>query len=160
MIEIGGRPILWHIMKLFSNAGFNEFIVCLGYKGYVIKEYFSNYVLHNADLTVDLAKGSVEYRATKHEPWKVTLVDTGAETMTGGRLKRVAKYLTPGRALLPDLWGRGGGCGSEGPGGLSPRAMASRRQSRLCRRRADMAPWRLSTAAFSALSKSPRATMV
>ena len=100
MIEIGGRPILWHIMKLFSNAGFNEFIVCLGYKGYVIKEYFSNYVLHNADLTVDLAKGSVEYHATKHEPWKVTLVDTGADTMTGGRLKRVAQYLTPGEPFF------------------------------------------------------------
>lgn len=93
MIEIGGRPILWHIMKIFSQAGFNEFIVCLGYKGYVIKEYFSNYVLHNADLTVDLANGSVEYHATKHEPWKVTLVDTGADTQTGGRLKRVAGYL-------------------------------------------------------------------
>ena len=100
MIEIGGRPILWHIMKLFSHYGFNEFIVCLGYKGYVIKEYFSNYVLHNADLTVDLAKGSVEYHATKHEPWKVTLVDTGAETMTGGRLKRVAQYLTPGEPFF------------------------------------------------------------
>ena len=74
MIEIGGRPILWHIMKIFSSAGFNEFIVCLGYKGYVIKEYFSNYVLHNADLTVDLAAGSIEYHATNHEPWKVTLV--------------------------------------------------------------------------------------
>ncbi len=100
MIEIGGRPILWHIMKLFSHAGFNEFIVCLGYKGYVIKEYFSNYVLHNADLTVDLAKGSVEYHATKHEPWKVTLVDTGAETQTGGRLKRVATYLDPGQPFF------------------------------------------------------------
>ena len=100
MIEIGGRPILWHIMKLFSHYGFNEFIICLGYKGYVIKEYFSNYVLHNADLTVDLAKGSVEYHATKHEPWKVTLVDTGAETMTGGRLKRVAQYLTPGEPFF------------------------------------------------------------
>ena len=100
MIEIGGRPILWHIMKLFSHAGFNEFIVCLGYKGYVIKEYFSNYVLHNADLTVDLAKGSIEYHATKHEPWKVTLVDTGAETQTGGRLKRVASYLDPGEPFF------------------------------------------------------------
>ena len=100
MIEIGGRPILWHIMKLFSHYGFNEFIICLGYKGYVIKEYFSNYVLHNADLTVDLAKGSVEYHATKHEPWKVTLVDTGAETMTGGRLRRVAQYLTPGEPFF------------------------------------------------------------
>ena len=93
MIEIGGRPILWHIMKLFSHYGFNDFIVCLGYKGYVIKEYFSNYVLHNADLTVDLAKGSIEYHATKHEPWRVTLVDTGEDTMTGGRLKRVAPFL-------------------------------------------------------------------
>jgi glucose-1-phosphate cytidylyltransferase len=95
MIEIGGRPILWHIMKLFSHHGFNDFIICLGYKGYVVKEYFSNYVLHNADLTVDLAKGSVEYHATNHEPWRVTLVDTGEETMTGGRVKRIAPYLDP-----------------------------------------------------------------
>lgn len=95
MIEVGGRPILWHIMKLYSHYGFNDFIVCLGYKGYVVKEYFANYVLHNADLTVDLSKGSVEYHATNHEPWRVTLVDTGAETMTGGRLKRVAQYLDP-----------------------------------------------------------------
>jgi glucose-1-phosphate cytidylyltransferase len=93
MIEVGGRPILWHIMKLFSHYGFNDFVVCLGYKGYVVKEYFANYVLHNADLTVDLAKGSVEYHATNHEPWRVTLVDTGAETMTGGRIKRIADYL-------------------------------------------------------------------
>ena len=100
MIEIGGRPILWHIMKLFSHQGFDEFIVCLGYKGYVIKEYFSNYVMHNADLTVDLAKGTVEYHATNHEPWRVTLVDTGADTMTGGRLKRVADYLTPGEPFF------------------------------------------------------------
>lgn len=95
MIEVGGRPILWHIMKLYSHYGFNDFIVCLGYKGYVVKEYFANYVLHNADLTVDLAKGAIEYHATNHEPWRVTLVDTGAETMTGGRLKRVAQYLDP-----------------------------------------------------------------
>ncbi|MGA0608461.1 glucose-1-phosphate cytidylyltransferase [Phenylobacterium sp. VNQ135] len=100
MIEIGGRPILWHIMKLYSAAGFNDFVVCLGYKGYVIKEYFANYVLHSADLTVDLDKGSIEYHATNHEPWRVTLVETGAETMTGGRLKRVAKYLTPGEAFF------------------------------------------------------------
>ncbi len=93
MIEIGGRPILWHLMKVFSEHGFNDFIICLGYKGYVVKEYFANYVLHNADLTVDLAKGSVEYHATNHEPWRVTLVNTGEETMTGGRLKRVAEYL-------------------------------------------------------------------
>lgn len=100
MIEIGGRPILWHIMKLFSHYGFNDFVVCLGYKGYVVKEYFANYVLHNADLTVDLEKGSLEYHATNHEPWRVTLVDTGEETMTGGRVKRVAKYLTPGEPFF------------------------------------------------------------
>lgn len=93
MIEIGGRPILWHIMKLYSHYGFNDFIVCLGYKGYVVKEYFANYVLHNADITVDLASGAIEYHATNHEPWRVTLVETGADTMTGGRLKRVAPYL-------------------------------------------------------------------
>ncbi|HTK36842.1 MAG TPA: glucose-1-phosphate cytidylyltransferase [Caulobacteraceae bacterium] len=100
MIEIGGRPILWHIMKLFSHYGMNEFIVCLGYKGYMIKEYFANYVLHNADITVDLADDSIEYLQTKHEPWRVTLVDTGPETMTGGRLKRVAQYLTPGEPFF------------------------------------------------------------
>jgi glucose-1-phosphate cytidylyltransferase len=93
MIEIGGRPILWHIMKLYSHYGFNDFIVCLGYKGYVVKEYFANYVLHNADLTVDLARGTTEFHATHHEPWRVTLVDTGEDTMTGGRVKRVAQYL-------------------------------------------------------------------
>jgi len=93
MIEIGGRPILWHIMKLYSHHGFNDFIVCLGYRGYMVKEYFANYVLHNADLTVDLEKGAIEYHATNHEPWRVTLVDTGADTMTGGRVKRVAPYL-------------------------------------------------------------------
>jgi glucose-1-phosphate cytidylyltransferase len=95
MIEIGGRPILWHIMRLYAHHGFNDFVVCLGYRGYVVKEYFANYVLHNADLTVDLASGTIEYHATKHEPWKVTLVETGDETMTGGRLKRVAPYLDP-----------------------------------------------------------------
>lgn len=95
MIEIGGRPILWHVMKLYAHHGFNDFIVCLGYKGYVVKEYFSNYVLHNADLTVDLARGTIEYHATHHEPWRVTLVDTGDGTMTGGRVKRVARYLDP-----------------------------------------------------------------
>lgn len=95
MIEIGGRPLLWHIMKLFSHHGFNDFIICLGYKGYIVKEYFANYVLHNADITVDLAGGVLEYHATNHEPWRVTLVDTGAETMTGGRIKRIAHYLDP-----------------------------------------------------------------
>lgn len=100
MIEVGGRPILWHIMKVFSHHGFNDFIICLGYKGYVVKEYFTNYVLHNADLTVDLVKGSTEYHSTNHEPWRVTLVDTGAETMTGGRMKRIGRYLDPGQPFF------------------------------------------------------------
>jgi glucose-1-phosphate cytidylyltransferase len=100
MIEIGGRPILWHIMKLYSAYGFNDFIICLGYKGYVVKEYFANYVLHNADLTIDLAKGTVEHHATNHEPWRITLVDTGESTMTGGRIKRIAPYLTPGEPFF------------------------------------------------------------
>jgi glucose-1-phosphate cytidylyltransferase len=100
MIEIGGRPILWHIMRLYAHHGFNDFVVCLGYRGYVVKEYFANYVLHNADFTVDLASGTIEYHATKHEPWRVTLVETGDETMTGGRLKRVAPYLEPGQPFF------------------------------------------------------------
>jgi glucose-1-phosphate cytidylyltransferase len=100
MIEIGGRPILWHIMKLFSHYGMNDFIICLGYRGYMIKEYFANYVLHNADFTVDLEKGAIEYHATNHEPWRVTLVETGADTMTGGRLKRVKPYLDPGEPFF------------------------------------------------------------
>ena len=93
MIEVGGRPILWHIMRLYSHYGFNDFVVCLGYRGYVVKEYFANYVLHNADLTVDLAKGEIEYHARNHERWRVTLVETGEATMTGGRLKRVQRHL-------------------------------------------------------------------
>lgn len=100
MIEIGGRPILWHIMTLYARHGFDDFIVCLGYKGYMVKEYFANYVLHNADLTVDLGRGSIEYHATNHESWRVTLVDTGEGTMTGGRLKRVARYLDPGEPFF------------------------------------------------------------
>jgi glucose-1-phosphate cytidylyltransferase len=87
-------------MTLYSRHGFNDFIVCLGYKGYMIKEYFANYVLHNADVTVDLAKGSIDYHATNHEPWRVTLVETGEQTMTGGRLKRVARYLDPGEPFF------------------------------------------------------------
>jgi len=95
MVEIGGKPILWHIMKIYSHYGFNEFIVCLGYKGYFIKEYFYHYFLHNSDVTFDFTdeKQSRIIHNTKTEPWKVTLVDTGAETMTGGRLKRVREYL-------------------------------------------------------------------
>ena len=93
MVEIGGRPILWHIMKIYSHYGVNEFIVCLGYKGYMIKEFFANYFLHNADVTIDLEKNAVETHSASAEPWRVTLVDTGANSMTGGRLKRVLPYV-------------------------------------------------------------------
>lgn len=92
MIEIGGKPILWHIMKYYSHFGINDFVICLGYKGYVIKEYFANYFLHQSDLTIDLKNNNIETHGSKAEPWKVTLVDTGVETMTGGRIKRIQKY--------------------------------------------------------------------
>jgi glucose-1-phosphate cytidylyltransferase len=93
MIEIGGRPILWHILKLYSAHGVNDFIICCGYRGYVIKEYFANYFLHMSDVTFDIATNQMEVHERKAEPWKVTLVDTGDETLTGGRLKRIAPYL-------------------------------------------------------------------
>ena len=93
MIEIGGKPILWHIMKTYSHHGINEFIICCGYRGYVIKEYFANYFLHMSDVTFDMKKNSMEVHQRNAEPWRVTLVDTGEDTMTGGRLKRVAGYL-------------------------------------------------------------------
>jgi glucose-1-phosphate cytidylyltransferase len=93
MVEIGGRPILWHIMKLYSAHGVNEFVICCGYKGYLIKEYFANYFLHMSDVTFDIAFNSMTVHERKAEPWKVTLVDTGEDTMTGGRLKRVADYI-------------------------------------------------------------------
>lgn len=93
MVEIGGMPIIWHIMKIYSCYGFNEFIICLGYKGYVIKEYFANYFLHKSDVTVNLKENQVEVHDSEAEPWKITLVDTGIDTMTGGRIKRIAKYL-------------------------------------------------------------------
>ncbi len=93
MIEIGGKPILWHIMKTYSSHGVNDFIICCGYKGYVIKEYFANYFLHMSDVTFDMQNNQMEVHQQKAEPWRVTLVDTGDVTMTGGRLKRVAQYL-------------------------------------------------------------------
>lgn len=93
MVEIGGMPILWHIMKIYSTYGINDFIICLGYKGYMIKEFFNNYLMHRADVTLDIRNNSVEYHDIHAEPWKVTLVETGESTMTGGRLKRVAKYI-------------------------------------------------------------------
>ncbi len=94
MIEIGGRPILWHIMKIYSAHGVNEFIICCGYKGYVIKEYFQNYFLHMSDVTFDMCSNSMEVHQKHAEPWRITLVDTGAETMTAGRLKRVSDFLS------------------------------------------------------------------
>lgn len=100
MVEIGGRPILWHIMKVFSVFGFNDFIICAGYKSYMIKEYFSNYFLHDSDITFNVTANGVEVHHSASEPWRVTIVDTGLSTMTGGRLKRVQKYLNGGMFLL------------------------------------------------------------
>jgi glucose-1-phosphate cytidylyltransferase len=93
MVEIGGKPILWHIMKIYSHYGFNEFVVCCGYKGYVIKEYFSNLFLHHSDVTFDLENNKMEVHNSESEKWKVTLIDTGKDTMTGGRIKHIEKYL-------------------------------------------------------------------
>ena len=93
MVEIGGRPILWHIMKIYSAAGFDEFIICLGYKGYVIKKYFATYSLHMSDITFDLRRNDMQVHQNGTEPWRVTLVDTGEKTMTGGRIKRVKEYI-------------------------------------------------------------------
>ena len=96
MVEIGGMPILWHIMKIYSAAGFNDFVICLGYKGYLIKEFFANYFLHTADVTIDLRNGNgMEVHQTRNEPWRVTLVETGPETMTGGRIAAIRSYLDP-----------------------------------------------------------------
>ena len=93
MIEIGGKPILWHIMKIFSHYGFNDFVICLGYRGYLIKEYFSHYLLHMSDVTIDMVDNKMDIHSSTSEPWKVTLVDTGINTMTGGRIKRIQKYI-------------------------------------------------------------------
>lgn len=93
MVEIGGMPILWHIMKIYSSQGFNEFIICLGYKGYLIKEYFSNYFLHKSDVTINLKDNSLKVHDSQAEPWNITLVDTGKDTLTGGRVKRVRHHL-------------------------------------------------------------------
>lgn len=93
MIEIGGKPILWHILKIYSAHGINDFVICCGYKGYLIKEYFANYFLHMSDVTIDLSKNAIEVHQKKAEPWKITLVDTGENTQTGGRIKRIADYV-------------------------------------------------------------------
>lgn len=93
MIEIGGRPILWHIMKLYSSYGFDDFVICLGYKGYVITEFFANYRLHSSDITIDMARQTIDTHLSRAESWRVTLVDTGPETMTGGRIKRIREHV-------------------------------------------------------------------
>ena len=100
MVEIGGMPILWHIMKIYSAHGFNEFVVCLGYKGYVIKEYFANYFLHQSDVTIDLCTNQIHTHDSQAEPWKITLVDTGKDSMTGGRIRRVRHHIGDAPFLL------------------------------------------------------------
>lgn len=100
MIQIGGKPVLWHLMKIYSHFGLNDFIICLGYKGYTIKEYFANYFLHSADVTLDLSTNSMQVHGSKAEHWKVTLIDTGLETMTAGRIKRIEKYVGKKTFLL------------------------------------------------------------
>lgn len=93
MVEIGGMPILWHIMKIYSSYGYNDFVICLGYKGYVVKEYFANYFMHKSDVTIDLKNNSVKVHESEAEPWTITLVDTGVNSMTGGRIKRIQKHV-------------------------------------------------------------------
>lgn len=100
MVEIGEKPILWHIMKIYSACGFNDFIICLGYKGYIIKEYFANYFLHQNDVTIDMKNNSVEFHQNTAEPWKLTLVDTGGNVMTGGRVKRIQKHVNDRTFML------------------------------------------------------------
>ena len=93
MVEIGGKPILWHVMKMYSSHGIHDFVKCLGYKGYMIKEYFANYFLHMSDVTIDMANNRMEVHQNSAEPWRVTLVDTGDTTMTGGRIRRIREYI-------------------------------------------------------------------
>ena len=101
MVEIGGRPVLWHILKIYSAHGINDFVICLGYKGYLIKEYFANYFLHMSDVTFDMANNRMQVHQQFAEPWQVTLVDTGEETQTGGRLKRVQRYVGDETSVSP-----------------------------------------------------------
>lgn len=99
MIEVGGRPMLWHIMKLYSHFGLHDFVICAGYRGYMIKEYFANYVLHASDVTIDLAANSITYHKSDAEQWRITIIDTGENTQTGGRIKRVAHHLDANEAF-------------------------------------------------------------
>ncbi len=134
MIEIGGKPILWHIMKLYSHHGINDFIVCCGYKGYLIKEYFANYFLHMSDVTFDMRTNSMQVHERHAEPWQVTLVDTGEDTMTGGRLMRVAswpyaiiyKSRIRGRLMRVTSYIKGKRSLPPGSAGVSPAEMAAK----------------------------------
>lgn len=136
MVEIGGRPIIWHIMKIYSANGINEFIVCLGYKGYVIKEYFSNYFLHMSDVTFDLGKNAMEVHHAAVEPWRVTLVDTGESTMIGGRIKRVLPFVADDPEFCLTY--------GDGVGDIDVRAVIDlhRREGRLATVTATQAPGR------------------
>jgi glucose-1-phosphate cytidylyltransferase len=100
MVEVGDKPILWHIMKIYSFYGYNDFVICLGYKGYIIKEYFANYFLHQSDVSINLSDNSIKIHESNAEPWKITLVDTGIDSMTGGRIKRIKKYVDGNPFLL------------------------------------------------------------
>ena len=119
MVQIGGRPILWHIMKIYSAYGVQDFIICVGYRGYVIKEYFANYFLHMSDVTFDMEKNNMQVHQRKAEPWKVTIIDTGETSMTGGRLKKVGKYWTRARSvsLTGTAWPRRHSRSDQGPHG-------------------------------------------
>ena len=158
MAEIGEQPILWHIMKIYGHYGFNDFVICLGYKGYVIKEYFANYFLHNSDVTFDLREQTMEVHQNAVEPWRVTLVDTGAETQTGGRLKRVAP-LPRRRALPDDLRRRRGRRRPARRCSPSTSATAGWRRSRPCSRRAASArsSWTTSGDARALVRREARA---
>ena len=176
MVEIGGQPILWHIMKTYMAHGLNEFVICLGYRGYLIKEYFANYLLHASDVTIDTASGSIDYHETNSEPWRVTLVDTGANTMTGGRLKRVASYLPEGQPFcmtygdgVADIdisqeiafhqQRNGTGCFS-GPRKLPSTVLMANLQPWLLRsRQAAMVPYLCRVRALRSSSKNQQATM-
>jgi len=156
MIEIGGKPILWHIMKLYSAHRVNDFVICCGYKGYMIKEYFANYFLHMSDVTFDMSNNQMKVHHQKTEPWKVTLVDTGEDTLTGGRLKRVAEYVKDEESF----------CFTYGDGiamlifprkSTSTKDMENRRPSWLFSLPVAMELWSLKAARFWDSPKNPRA---
>ncbi len=138
MLEIGARPILWHIMKLYASFGVKDFIVCLGHKGYVIKEYFANYFLHQADVTFDMMQNRVEYHDCRSEPWKVTLVDTGEDSMTGGRLLHVRHYLNAGEPFCM-TYGDGLPISTSLPSSRSTPIMAEKPPWHACVHRRDSA---------------------